>query len=59
VNITPIASQAGLLPGVPPPLDIKLPPGWQVGYSIVPIREPLVEASMNLALYTGPLSNGG
>lgn len=47
------------MPGVPPPLTIKLPTGWQFAYQIVPIHEPLVEATMNMAFYTGPLSNGG
>src|SRR5258708_28479180 len=58
MGMTPLASKAALLPGVPPPLDIQLPPGWQYGYSVVPVRDPFVEASMNMALYTGPVKNG-
>ncbi len=58
VGLTPLPTQAALLPGGPPPLDISLPAGWKFGYQIVPIRDQLVQASMNLAVYRGPAGGG-
>ena len=54
VSATPPAVQ----PGKAPPLKIKLPQGWKYGYQIVPIQAALVESSMNLAVYVGPVPNG-
>jgi hypothetical protein len=47
-----------LLPGGAPPLDIKLPPNWKYGYQLVPIRDQFVQASMNMAVYQGPVTGG-
>jgi|SRR5581483_1974277 hypothetical protein len=58
VGLTPLPTQAAILPGGPPPLDISLPAGWQHGYQVLPIRDQLVQASMNLAVYRGPAGNG-
>ncbi len=57
-TITPLPTQASLLPGNAPPLTIKLPAGWKAGYSIVPIRQSLTASTMNLALYNGPVKSG-
>jgi hypothetical protein len=50
---------AALLPGAAPAIDIKLPSGWKAEYYVVPIREALVQASVNLARYYGPVNNNG
>ncbi len=54
----PLPTSASLLPGSAPAFDIKLPTGWKFGYTVLPLREPSVEASMSMALYTGPVKNG-
>ncbi|MCC7446526.1 MAG: hypothetical protein IT324_03870 [Anaerolineae bacterium] len=56
--LTPLPTQAALQPGGPPPLDIKLPPDWKFGYQLVPIRDQFVQASMNMAVYQGPVTGG-
>ncbi len=58
VGLTPVASEPKPLPGSPPPLDIKLPPHWKLGYSIVPVRYGPEEAGMNVAAYSGPVQGG-
>lgn len=56
--VAPPTLAPALLPGNAPPLQIRLPAGWKVGYQVVPIRASLVEATMNLAVYIGPVQNG-
>ncbi len=56
--LTPLPTQAALQPGGPPPLDIKLPPNWKFGYQLVPIRDQFIQATMNMAVYQGPVTGG-
>ncbi len=57
-GLTPLPTQPALVLGSPPPLDIKLPPNWQYGFQSLPIRDWLVQASMNVAVYKGPVQGG-
>ena len=41
--------------GVPPPYDITLPDGWQVGYGILPVRDGITTNGVPVAIYTGPI----
>ncbi len=54
---TPIPSAAPLEveEGVPPPFDIALPPGWQEGYGILPVRDGITQTGVPVAIYTGPV----
>jgi hypothetical protein len=58
VGLTPLPTNPIILPGNPPPLDIKLPPNWKYGYQVLPIRDRLVQAAMNVAIYRGPVQGG-
>ncbi|MEP7285750.1 MAG: hypothetical protein ABI947_08280 [Chloroflexota bacterium] len=59
VSFTPLPTQAALSPGIAPPLDIKLPDSWRGAYYVLPIRDALIQMSMNMAIYKGPVKNGG
>jgi hypothetical protein len=50
---------AAITSGSAPALDVKLPDGWKAEYYVVPIREALVQASVNLARYYGPVKGNG
>jgi hypothetical protein len=56
--LTPLPTQPVLAPGNPPPLDIILPANWKYGFQTLPIRDRLVQASMNVAVYKGPIQGG-
>jgi hypothetical protein len=55
---TALPTQPALVPGSSPPFDIDLPANWQYGFQSLPIRDRLVQASMNVAVYKGPIQGG-
>jgi hypothetical protein len=55
----PSATPSLLRQGAPPPLRLDLPADWRVGYQIVPVRVALEAYPMNVAVYRGPLREGG
>lgn len=59
ITTTPtIVPTLGILPGGPPPFSIVIPNTWKYSFQIIPVRDRLTQANINMAIFTGPLKGG-